>query len=86
MRYNGYTFIFTPLVTAGNIVLYDSSKLDVSTYMDYVVKYGLINDDFIKNEFVTLGESRGHIYIKNHDKRAFVKGTIATIMADIKKP
>jgi len=86
MRYNGYTFIFTPLVTAGNIVLYDSSKLDVSTYMDYVVKYGLINDDFIKNEFVTLGESRGHIYIKNHDKRAFVKGTIATIMADITKP
>ena len=61
----------------------DSSKIDVTTYSPYRVEIGWVNDDFIKNQFVILGESRGHIVIKNHDKRAFVKGTIATILADL---
>ena len=83
-QYNGYTFIASTLVTAGDIILMDSRKIDVTTYSPYRVEIGWVNDDFIKNQFVILGESRGHIFIKNHDKRAFVKGTIATILADIK--
>ena len=83
--YNGYTFVSTSLVTAGNIIVYDSTKIDVTTYIPYHVEIGWVNDDFIKNQFVILGESRGHIYIKNHDKRAFVKGSIATIIGDIKQ-
>lgn len=84
-RLNGFTFVATGLVTAGNIIVYDSTKIDVTTYIPYNVEIGWVNDDFIKNQFVILGESRGHIYIKNHDKRAFVKGSISAIMTDIEK-
>ena len=86
MIYNGLRFISTSQVTAGNIIAFDSSKIDVTNYEPYHVEMGWINDDFIKNMRVILGESKGHIYIKNHDKRAFVKGTIATIIAGLKKP
>jgi len=85
-QYNGYTFIASPKVTAGNIYLYDSTKIDVTSYIPYHVEIGWVNDDFIKNQFVILGESRGHIYIKEHDKRAFVKGTISAILSDITAP
>ena len=85
-NYNGYTFVATTRIAAGSIELMDSTKVDVTTYSPYRVEIGWVNDDFIKNQFVILGESRGHIVIKNHDKRAFVKGVIATIIADIEKP
>lgn len=85
-NYNGYTFVATTRIAAGSIELMDSTKIDVTTYSPYRVEIGWVNDDFIKNQFVILGESRGHIVIKNHDKRAFVKGVIATIIADIEKP
>lgn len=81
--YNGYTFVPSARISAGTIYLYDSTKIDVTNYIPYHVEIGWVNDDFIKNMFVILGESRGHIHIKNHDKRAFVKGTISAIMADI---
>ena len=83
---NGFTFVATTLVTAGDVYLYDSTKIDATTYKPYNVSIGWVNDDFIKNQFIILGESRGHIFIKNHDKRAFVKGSIAAIIADIEKP
>lgn len=85
-NYNGFTFVATTRVTAGNIILMDSTKVDVTTYSPYRVEIGWVNDDFIKNQFVILGESRGHIVIKNHDKRAFVKGSIATILTAITAP
>ena len=85
MVYNGLRFISTSKVPVGEIRLFDSSKIDVTNYEPYHVEMGWINDDFIKNQRVILGESRGHIYIKEHDKRAFVKGNIATIIADLKK-
>ena len=85
-NYNGFTFVATTRVTAGNIILMDSTKIDVTTYSPYRVEIGWVNDDSIKNQFVILGESRGHIVIKNHDKRAFVKGSIATILTAIKAP
>lgn len=86
MMYNGLRFISTKQVTAGNIIVLDSTKVDVTEYMPYETKIGWVNDDFIKNQFVILGESRGHIYIKNHDKRAFVKGSISTIITALTKP
>lgn len=84
--YNGYTFIATTLVTAGNILLIDPSKVDVTTYSPYRAEIGWTDKDFIFNLFVILGESRGHIVIRNHDKRAFVKGSIATIKTNITLP
>ena len=83
---NGFTFVATTLVDAGEVILYDSTKIDVTTYKPYAVSIGWVNDDFIKNQFVILGESRGHIFIKNHDKRAFVKGSITDIITDIEMP
>ncbi|WP_027380830.1 phage major capsid protein [Chryseobacterium daeguense] len=85
MVYNGLRFISTKQVTAGNIIAFDSSKIDVTSYEPYHVEMGWINDDFIKNQRVILGESRGHIYIKEHDKRAFVKGAIATMITALTK-
>lgn len=79
----GYTFVATPRVVAGSIFLIDGSKLDVTTYSPYRVEIGWTDKDFIYNLFVLLGESRGHIFAREHDKRAFVKGSIATIMADL---
>lgn len=80
---NGYTFVATPRVVAGEIYLIDGSKIDVTTYSPYRVEIGWVNDDFIRNLFVLLGESRGHIFIREHDKRAFVKGEISEIMTDL---
>lgn len=82
-RLNGFTFVATSLVTAGEIKLYDSTKIDLTNYIPYHVQIGWVNDDFIRNQFVILGESRGHIYIKEHDKRAFVEAVIADVIADI---
>lgn len=84
--FNGYTFVSSSKVPAGTIYAYDSRKIDVTSYIPYHVQIGYVNDDFIRNQFVILGESRGHIYIKEHDKRAFVKGNINTILADINQP
>lgn len=84
--FNGFTFVSTTLVDAGEIILYDSTKIDVTTYIPYHVEIGWVNDDFIKNQFVILGESRGHIFIREHDKRAFVKATISDVIADIETP
>lgn len=85
-QYNGFTFVASTLITAGNVILMDSRKVEVTTYSPYRVEIGWVNDDFIKNQFVILGESRGHILIKNHDKRAFVKASISAVIADIKAP
>lgn len=80
MDYNGVRFISTQRITAGNIMAFDSRVVNVTTYIPYGVSIGWVNDDFIRNQFVILGESRGHIFVKNLDLRAVVKGSIATIM------
>lgn len=80
----GITFIASSVVTAGSIFLIDSNKVNVTTYKEgYRTSVGWVNDDFIKNLLVILGESRGHIYVENQNKRALVKGTIATIISDL---
>lgn len=84
--YNGYMFVSSTLVPVGEILGYDSSKIDVTTYKPYRVEIGWVNDDFIKNQFVILGESRGHIHIREHDKRSFIKATIADVISDIEAP
>ena len=44
------------------------------------------NDDFIKNQFVILGESRFHAFVKKLDEQAFIYDDIATIKTAITKP
>jgi hypothetical protein len=40
---------------------------------------------FIKNQFVILGESRFHAFVKKLDEQAFIYDTIATIKSAITK-
>jgi HK97 family phage major capsid protein len=73
-------------VTAGEIKCYDLKKYNITNYVGYNVKIGWVNDDFIKNQFVILGESRFHAFVKNLDTKAFTKGVIATIKTAITAP
>ena len=58
----------------------------MSNYSPYVVKIGWINDDFVRNMFVILGESRYHQFVKPLDEAAFLYEDIATIKTAITKP
>jgi hypothetical protein len=73
-------------VPTGEIKCYDLTKYNITNYVGYNVKIGWINDDFIKNQFVILGESRLHAYVKNLDEKAFLKGVIGTIKLAIAAP
>lgn len=82
----GVTVIPARDIPAGQIFVSDMSKYNTTNYKPYVVKMGWINDDFIKNQFVMLGESRFHAFVKELDKQAFIFDTIATVKAAILKP
>lgn len=83
----GNTIIMSSeLITQGEILIADMSKLNTSSYMPYSVKIGWVNDDFIKNQFVMLGESRYHLFVKTHEEGAFLSDDYAVIKAAITKP
>lgn len=73
-------------IPAGKILVADLSKYNVSDYLPYTVKIGWINDDFIKNQFVILGESRFHAFVRQLDKQAFIYDDIANIEDEIAAP
>lgn len=72
-------------IVAGKIFVADLSKYNTTDYMGYTVKIGWINDDFIKNQFCIVGESRFHAFVKKLDEQAFIYDTIATIKTAITK-
>jgi hypothetical protein len=72
-------------IVAGKIFVADMSKYNTTDYMGYTVKIGWINDDFIKNQFCIVGESRFHAFVKKLDEQAFIYDTIATIKTAITK-
>lgn len=71
-------------IVVGNVLVADMSRMNVSNYKGYTVKIGYVNDDFIKNQFVILGESRYHSFVRQLDKIAFIYDTIANIKTGIK--
>lgn len=79
----GVTILPEEMIPAGKIFVADMSKYNVSNYLGYRVKIGWINDDFIKNQFVILGESRFHAFVKKLDQIAFIYDDIATIKSAI---
>lgn len=83
LEIGGVTILPEEMIPAGKIFVADMSKYNVSNYIGYTVKIGWINDDFIKNQFVILGESRFHAFVKNLDKQAFIYDDFATIKAAI---
>ena len=80
----GMTIIPERSIPAGKIFVADMSKYNVTNYVGYTVKIGWVNDDFIKNQFVILGESRFHAFVKKLDEQAFIYDDIATIETAIK--
>lgn len=79
----GVTIIPEEMIPAGKIFIGDMSRYNVSNYLPYTVKIGWVNDDFIRNQFVILGESRFHAFVRNLDKQAFIYDNIATIKTAI---
>ncbi|KQR93301.1 hypothetical protein ASG01_08880 [Chryseobacterium sp. Leaf180] len=73
-------------IPVGKILIADLKKIMLSNYLPYTVKIGWVNDDFIKNQFVLLGESRFHLFTKELDKAAFLYDNISTIKTAITKP
>lgn len=83
VQIGGVTILPEEMIPAGKIFVSDMSKYNTSNYLGYRVKIGWINDDFIKNQFVILGESRFHAYVKNLDQQAFIYDDYATILGAI---
>lgn len=81
----GVTIIPDESITTGKIFVADMSKYNTTNYIGYNVRIGWVNDDFIKNQFVILGESRFHAFVKKLDEQAFIYDTIATVKAAITK-
>lgn len=73
-------------IPAGNIFVADMKKYNVVNYVPFSIRIGLINSQFITNEFTMVGESRFFQYVKNLDQAAFVYDSIATIVAAIEAP
>jgi hypothetical protein len=86
VQIGGVTIWADESIPTGKIFVADMSKYNTTNYMGYNVKVGWINDDFIKNQFVILGESRFHAFVKKLDEQAFVYDDIATIKTAITKP
>lgn len=86
VQIGGVTIMPEEMIPAGKIFIADMSKMNVSDYVGYTVKIGWINDDFIKNQFVMLGESRFHAFVRKLDQQAFIYDDIATIKTAITKP
>lgn len=81
----GVTIIPEETIPAGKIFVADMTKYNTTNYLPYTVKVGYVNDDFIKNQFVILGESRFHAFVKKLDEQAFIYDDIATIKTAITK-
>ena len=81
----GVTIVPDESIPAGKIFVCDMKKYNTTNYMPYTVKIGWVNDDFIKNQFVILGESRFHAFVKKLDEQAFIYDDIATIKTAITK-
>lgn len=73
-------------IPVGKIFIGDLKKIMLASYLPYTVKIGWVNDDFIKNQFVMLGESRFFLFVKKLDEAGFLYDDIATIKTAITKP
>lgn len=82
----GVTIIPEETIPAGKIFVADMTKYNTTNYLPYTVKIGYVNDDFIKNQFVILGESRFHAFVKKLDEQAFIYDDIVTIKESITAP
>lgn len=70
-------------IPTGKIFVADMSKYNIVNYVPYSIRLGWVNDQFIRNKFTMVGESRYYQYIKNLDLTAFVYDDVTTVQAAI---
>lgn len=80
---DGIKVIAKNKIPKGKILMGDFSKLNIVNYIDYSVRVGWVNDQFIKNLFTILGEGRFYSFVRHLDQRAFVYDNISTVVAAI---
>ena len=81
----GVTIIPDESIPAGKIFVADLGKYNITDYVPYEVQIGYVNDDFIKNQFVILAESRFHQFVKKLDEQAFLYDDYSTVKSAITK-
>lgn len=83
---NGMTVVKRKEIPQGYILMGDFTKLNVINYIDYSIRMGWINDQFINNLFTMVGEGRFYVLVRELDKLAFVYDTIANVIAALTTP
>lgn len=73
-------------IPSGKIFVADMSMYNVENYIPFTITFGWINDQFIKNQFTMVGESRFYAYVRQLDRQAFIYDDIATIRTAIQTP
>jgi hypothetical protein len=86
VQIGGVTILPHEDIVSGKIFVADLSKYNTTDYVGYTVRIGWVNDDFIKNQFCIVGESRFHAFVKKLDEQAFIYDDIATIKDAIAVP
>lgn len=70
-------------VAAWKALVGDLTQYKVDIYKEFTIKVGWVNDDFIKNQFVVLGEIKYHRYISDARKQAIVYHDIRTVKTSL---
>lgn len=73
-------------IPEGKIFVGDLKRYFITDYVGFSIRIGWINDNFITNQFVMVGESRFHAFVKKLDENAFLYDDINTIKTAITKP
>ena len=73
-------------IPAGKIFVGDLKRYFITDSVGFSIRIGWINDNFITNQFVMVGESRFHAFVKKLDENAFLYDDINTIKTAITKP
>lgn len=81
----GLEVVATTSIEQGNLVMGDFSYLNIRDVVELTVEFGWENDDFRRNLVTMIGEKRLVPYVKSQYKTAFLRDTIANIIAGITK-
>ena len=81
----GLEVVATTSIEQGNLVMGDFNYLNIRDIVELTVEFGWENDDFRKNLVTMIGEKRLVPYVKSQYKTAFLRDTIANIIAGITK-
>ena len=81
----GLEVVATTSIEQGNLVMGDFNYLNIRDVVELTVEFGWENDDFRKNLVTMIGEKRLVPYVKSQYKTAFLRDTIANIIAGITK-